>query len=100
MAQIFDSALTFRRGLFEKASFLLLVYLDFALTLFAVSEGFSELNPVMQRMLQDPAGCFLFKGALSVLVAWVSPGRLLLPAIAFMAFVVGWDVKELLLYAA
>jgi hypothetical protein len=35
---------------------------------------------------------------LPLFLAWLLPGRLLWPSIVLLTFVVGWDIRELLLY--
>ena len=94
---LLDSAATFRRGAAEKVSFVLLNQLDLVLTVVALCIGLQELNPIMRSAATSPLQLVLLKLALPLLIAWLVPGKLLLPAIALLAFVVGWDVKELLL---
>jgi len=60
-----------------------------------MSIGFTELNPFMQNLLDNPVQLFLAKCAIPLLIAWLAPGKLLIPAIIAMAIVVGWDIKEL-----
>lgn len=93
---LWDSALTFRRGLGAKVSFVLLNLLDFVLTTFALSLGFYELNPWMRSLAASPLQLIVVKLAIPLVIAWLVPGRLLMPAIALLILVVGWDVKELL----
>ena len=96
-ANLFASAATFRECAAEKASFVLLSELDLVLTVLAMSLGFSELNPLMRELLNSPVQLLLVKCLLPFLIAWVTPGKLLLPAILALGFVVGWDTKELVL---
>jgi len=93
---LWDSALTFRRGLGTKVSFVLLNLFDLVLTTFALSLGFYELNPWMRSLAASPLQLLLVKLAIPILIAWIVPSRLLMPAIALLILVVGWDVKELL----
>lgn len=95
---VFESAATFKQCFWHKSSFVLLNQFDLLLTLFAVSLGFSELNPFMRIALNSPIQAALLKIAIPVLIAWLIPGKLLLPAVILLAFVVGWDVKELIVY--
>jgi len=91
---------SFRQGTWLKVAFIVLAYCDLVFTTFALRLGFSELNPYMERMIAYPLAFFLVKGVASVGIAWLVPGRLLLPAITFMSFVISWNVKELVLYLA
>jgi len=80
-----------------KLSYLSLQQVDLVLTVLAVSLGFSELNPFMKGLLSVPLQLLLFKSVIPLLIAWFVPGRFLIPAIALIAGIVGWNVKELLL---
>jgi hypothetical protein len=91
------SAITFRRCIPEKMGFVVLNCLDLLLTLFAINIGCQELNPVMRAALQYPGLLLVTKIALPAFVAWLVPGKWLLPAIALLAVVVGWDIKEIFL---
>ena len=77
---------------------MLLNQFDLALTVLAVSLGLSELNPLMRHLLAVPALLLVLKVAVPLLIAWLTPGKLLLPAIVLLGLVVGWNVKELLLF--
>ena len=81
----------------EKVSFVLLNQFDLGLTVLAVSLGLSELNPVMKYLVTVPLLLLIVKFAIPVLIAWLAPGKFLLPAIVLLALVVSWNVKELLL---
>jgi len=96
---LWDSAATFRRGVGAKLSFVLLNQIDLALTVLALSMGLYELNPMMRSLAAAPLQLVLIKFAIPLFIAWLVPGKLLLPAIALLVFVVGWDVKELLFAA-
>ena len=85
------------RGLGLKVSYVLLHQVDLILTLFAVSVGFSELNPVMRSLLHSPLQLFVFKLVIPLLIVWLVPSKFLIPALAFLALVVIWNVKEILL---
>ena len=93
---LWDSVATFKRGVREKVSFVLLNQLDLVLTVVALSFGFHELNPLMRSWAASPVQLLLFKFAIPLAIAWLVPGKLLVPAIALLVFIVGWDVKELL----
>ena len=81
-----------------KIIYLVLQVLDLSLTLFAMTVGAQELNPVMRASLGSPLQITVLKGGMPLLIAWLVPGKLLIPAVAFLLFVVGWNVKELLLF--
>jgi len=97
-AEIWASAATFRRSAAEKVSFVLLNQVDLVLTLLALSLGFAELNPLMVYMFTVPVLLVVIKVALPLLIAWLIPGRLLVPSIILLCLVVSWNMKELLVY--
>lgn len=80
-----------------KISYLILQVLDLGLTLLAMALGASELNPVMRASLASPVQLAVMKGGLPLMLAWLLPGRFLIPGIVFLLFVVVWNVKELLM---
>ena len=97
-ANLWSSAGTFRECVAEKASFVVLNQVDLVLTLFAVSLGFSELNPLMRHLVAVPYLLLVVKFAIPLMIAWLVPGKLLLPAIILLSLLVSWNVKELLLF--
>ena len=86
---------TFRHGTQEKLLFLTLVYVDVVVSSFAVSAGFSEINPLMAQLLASPMMLILVKGVTPMVISWLVPSRLLLPSSLFMVLVLGWNFKEL-----
>ena len=92
---LLSSAGSFRKSTGEKFSFVLLSQVDLYLTLIAVSSGFSELNPIMRTLLAAPLYLILIKVVSPIFIAWLTPGKLLVPAIVLLGFVIGWDIKEL-----
>jgi hypothetical protein len=94
----FESSATFKRCTVEKASFILLSQFDLALTILAMYLGFAEINPLMNFLIRIPVLLLLVKLVIPVLIAWVIPGRLLLPSIALLALVAIWNIKELLVF--
>jgi hypothetical protein len=98
LANLMASAITFRRGTFEKLAFIILNVIDLGLTLFALSIGAQELNPLMRTVASSPVLLYSVKLAMPLFLAWLLPGKLLWPSIALLTFVVGWDTRELLLY--
>lgn len=95
-----DSAVTFRKCTVSKVSFILLNLLDLSLTVLAISLGLFELNPFVRFLVEIPALLILVKLAIPVLIAWIMPGRLLLPSIALLVCVFGWNIKELIVFLA
>ena len=95
---LWSSTGTFKRGVAEKASFVLLNQVDLILTVFAVSLGLSELNPLMRYLVAFPVLLLVVKCAIPLMIAWFIPGKLLIPAIILLALIVSWNVKEMLLF--
>jgi len=96
--KVWGSTATFRQGTAAKVSFVLLNQVDLFLTVLAVSLGLSEVNPLMGYLVTVPALLIIFKFAIPLLIAWLVPGKLLLPAVVLLSLVVVWNVKELLLF--
>jgi hypothetical protein len=94
----FDSSATFKKCTAWKLSFISLCVLDFALTLLAMHLGFYEINPLVKLLVQIPFLLVLFKFIIPVLIAWLMPGKLLLPSVALLALIVIWNIKELIVY--
>jgi hypothetical protein len=91
------SAITLKKCTTEKVAFIILNVVDLLLTLLAVSLGAHELNPMMHEMLGSPYQLLVVKIIIPVFFAWLIPGKLLIPAIALLTFVVGWNIHELLI---
>ncbi len=98
MGDLLASAATFRRCAVEKISFDLLNQCYLFLTVLAAYLGFHELNPLMRYLLTVPLLLVIIKFAVPVLIAWLAPGRLLLPSIILLSLFVAWNLKELLLF--
>ena len=98
MANLWGSAATFRQCAAEKISFVLLNQLDLVLSIFAIYLGLTELNPLIRHLVTMPLMLLIVKFAIPLLIAWLIPGKLLLPAIIFLSLVVSWNIKELLLF--
>jgi hypothetical protein len=94
----FEAPATFRKCTLLKASFILLSQFDLAFTVLAVSLGFTEINPLMNYLIHMPVLLLVLKLAIPVLIAWLIPGRLLLPSIALLALVAIWNIKEMLFF--
>ncbi len=89
------SAATFRRSVAEKLSFVLLNQVDLLLTVLAMYLGFNELNPLTRYLLTVPLLLVIFKFGVPLLIAWLAPGKLLLPSIVLLSFLMVWNLKEL-----
>ena len=98
LANLMASAITFRRATTEKIAFIGLNVIDLVLTLFAMNMGAHELNPIMRGMISSPMSIFTTKLLMPLVLAWLLPGKLLIPSIAVLVFVVGWDVRELIIF--
>ena len=96
MSELRASTATFSRGTNYKLTFVVLGLVDLVLTLYAVSNGYYERNPVFASLQSNPMGLFMLKFAGPVAIAWLVPARLLVPSIALLFAVVGWNVAELL----
>jgi len=88
----------FTSGLVEKLTFVCLHQVDLVLTVVGVSLGLSEVNPLMRGLLTTTPGLLAVKVAVPLLMACLIPGRWLLPAIGLLAVVIGWNIKELLIF--
>jgi hypothetical protein len=87
-----------RRDLVLRLVYFSLQMLDLGMTLLATQLNFMELNPLVRASLGSPYQLVIFKVGIPLLIALFIPGRLLIPAIVLIAGVVGWNVKELLLF--
>ena len=98
LASLMASAITFKRGTTEKIAFISLNAIDLVLTLLAMNLGAREVNPFIRGMISTPVALYTTKLLIPILVAWLLPGKLLIPSIAVLVFVVGWDVREVLVF--
>ena len=87
---------TFAHGTGLKLAFVALGAVDLLVTLYALSSGYVEVNPVFEAARGLPAGLFLLKVAGPVALAWLVPSKLLLPSIALLAVVLAWNMGALL----
>ena len=97
-ANLWGSAATFRQCTAEKASFVLLSQFDLAATVLAVYLGFTELNPFIRLIINIPILLLMVKLAIPIIIAWLVPGKLLLPAIVLLALAAIWNIKEIILF--
>jgi hypothetical protein len=93
-----DSSATFKKCTAEKTSFIALSLFDLALTILAMYLGFWEINPLVRLLVHIPVLLVVVKLVIPVIIAWIMPGRLLLPSIAALALVVIWNIKELFVF--
>ena len=92
------SALTFRTGTKEKIAYIVLNWIDLSLTLFAMTIGANELNPLMRNMFSNPVYLNSTKLLIPTALAWLLPSKVLWPSIGLLILVVGWNIKELVLF--
>lgn len=97
-ANLWNSAGTFKRCTAEKASFVLLNLFDLTLTVLAISLGILEINPLIRYLVNVPILLLIVKLAVPLLIAWLVPGKILLPSIALLVVIAIWNVKELLFF--
>jgi hypothetical protein len=92
------SAMTFRTCKAEKVSFIVLNWLDLCLTMFAMTIGAHELNPLMRGMFGAPILVYAAKIVIPLFFSWLLPGKVLIPSIGLLVLVAAWNIKELLVY--
>ncbi len=97
-ANLWGSAATFKQCIAEKISFVLLNQVDLVLTFVAISFGLNELNPLMRYLFAMPLLLLVVKFIIPLLIAWLAPGKLLLPSIVLLALFVAWNLKELVFW--
>ncbi len=95
MTELRATTATFSRGTNYKFTFIALGVLDLLLTLYALGQGHTELNPVFNGLQHNLGGLLMLKLAGPIAIAWLVPAMLLLPSIALLFGVVGWNLAEL-----
>ena len=95
---VWESTATFKKCTVEKASFVFLCLLDLILTMAAINLGLTEINPLVGYLVQIPVLFLMVKMFIPVIIAWILPGKLLLPSIGLLALVVIWNIKELVIF--
>jgi hypothetical protein len=95
---LFESSATFKKCAVEKLSFITLGVLDLGLTMLAMKFGLSEINPLIKLALQLPLLVLVVKVLIPVLIAWLVPGKLLIPSIILLTIVIIWNIKELVVF--
>ena len=89
------SAAEFKKGWIIKVTYVILHQTDMLLTNFAISAGFIEANPIISDLLDKPVQLLVFKLIIPVIIAWLVPARLLLPALGVLLVVLGFNLREL-----
>jgi hypothetical protein len=84
-----------KKGLSIKAAYVLLHQADILLTSFAISAGFHEINPVIKASLETPVLILFLKLFIPIIIAWLVPARLLIPAIVLLLIIVGLNLAQL-----
>jgi hypothetical protein len=95
---LFESSATFEKCAAEKITFVALGFLDLVLTVLAMQLGLVEINPFIKVVLQLPLLMLLIKFFIPVFIAWLMPGKLLIPSIILLTFVIIWNIKELFVF--
>jgi hypothetical protein len=84
-----------KKGLGIKAAYVLLHQTDILLTAFAVSIGAKEINPVINASLDTPAVLLALKLFIPLVIAWLVPAKLLIPAIVLLLAIIGFNLAQL-----
>jgi hypothetical protein len=88
----------FRKGLSLRVAYVALQLVDCLMTVLAVNAGFEELNPVMRGIIDSPVQMVTIKLVLPLVIAWLVPAKLLIPAMVLLMVIIGLNVKELVLF--
>ena len=89
------SVTEWKKGLSIKVAYVLLHQADILLTNFAISAGFKELNPVIRGLLDTPVQLLIFKLIIPLIIAWLVPAKLLLPALLLLLVVIVFNLTQL-----
>ena len=76
-------------------AYVLLHQADILLTNFAISAGFKELNPVIRGLLDTPVQLLVFKLIIPLIIAWLVPAKLLLPALILLLVMIASNLTKL-----
>jgi hypothetical protein len=95
---LFESSATFKKCSVEKITFIALGLLDLVLTILAMKVGLDEINPLIKLALQLPLLMLVIKLFIPVFIAWLMPGKLLIPSIILLVLVIIWNIKELAIF--
>ena len=89
------SVAQWKKGLSIKVAYVLLHQADILMTNFAISAGFKELNPVIRGLLDTPVQLLVFKLIIPLIIAWLVPAKLLLPALVLLLVVIVFNLTQL-----
>ena len=89
------SVAEWQKGLSIKVAYVLLHQADILLTNFAISAGFKEFNPMIRGLLDAPVQLLVFKLIIPLIIAWLVPAKLLLPALVLLLVVIGLNLAQL-----
>ena len=89
------SVAEWKKGLSIKVAYVLLHQADILLTNFAIFAGFKEFNPVIRGLLDAPVQLFVFKLIIPLIIAWLVPAKLLLPALVLLLVVIVLNLTQL-----
>ena len=95
---LFESTATFRKCTAVKIAFVTLGLVDLVLTVLAVNLGLTELNPFMRLLIQFPLLLLVVKLFIPLFIAWLMPGKLLLPSTALLFLMLLWNIKEMAVF--
>lgn len=79
-----------------KLTYISLQLIDLGLTIVAAGSGYHELNPFVKGLLDSPLQLFTVKLIIPAMIAWLLPGKLLIPGIMLLSLILGWNVKEMI----
>jgi hypothetical protein len=79
-----------------KLTYISLQLIDLGLTIMAASSGYHELNPFVRGLLDSPLQLFTVKLIIPAAIAWLLPGKFLIPGIMLLSLILGWNFKELI----
>ena len=89
------SVAEWKKGLSIKVAYVLLHQADILMTNYAISTGFKEFNPVIRGLLDAPVQLLVFKLIIPLIIAWLVPAKILLPALVLLLVVIGWNLTQL-----
>lgn len=89
------SVVEWKKGLSIKVAYVLLHQADILLTNFAIFAGFKELNPFIRGLLDTPVQLLVFKLIIPLIIAWLVPAKLLLPALGLLLVVIVLNLTQL-----
>ena len=82
--------------IYLKVLYLSLQLVDLGLTIMAAQLGYPELNPFMKSALSSPLSLLVIKAFIPFMIAWIVPGKYLIPAIALLCAILAWNLQQLL----